>query len=502
MKEWWTPLKAVRKRIGFIRLWKWMKWGFLVGLVFGLIVLCLARMIPMSDHVEWSISLFFLGGLMGFGIGLWQWPSWTEVIHQTDRILQLQESLVTSWEMQKQEGAIISMQRRDALRRLHESLPTLSQKLPFDWGNLREAFLGFTLLTSMVALILIPNPLTEIAQKREQEKKVIEQAKEKIAALEKRAHQDQEIDLQTKQKLQQELRHLLEQLKESSTLERALEEIAKSEEKLNVLEQMQQISKSDQTLLQALQENRKLSSLHELIHESEDLDLIQKKSEEAYQTLTEEEKEQLSNRLKQVDSPNQVAEKIERDAPDAKESFGQMVSSASQSIQQQQKNTASINHTRQTLQESKDQILVALRPGSPNSQTNADNPPNPIPSDQKQTGRSQQQEKQNQQNASNHANTEHSENHDQPRPQPGSDMRIYIPFSKITGKGKTEVVGGPTQEGPEQHSERLSTERGTTLPYHEVFARYQSELREAIERGELPSEWQPMIRDYFSSIEP
>ena len=168
-------------------------------------------------------------------------------------------------------------------------------------------------------------------------------------------------------------------------MERALEEIAKSEEKLNVLEQMQQISKSDQTLLQALQENRKLSSLHELIHESEDLDLIQKKSEEAYQTLTEEEKEQLSNRLKQVDSPNQVAEKIERDAPDAKESFGQMVSSASQSIQQQQKNTASINHTRQTLQESKDQILVALRPGSPNSQTNADNPPNPIPSDQKQT---------------------------------------------------------------------------------------------------------------------
>ena len=79
-------------------------------------------------------------------------------------------------------------------------------------------------------------------------------------------------------------------------------------------------------------------------------------------------------------------------------------------------------------------------------------------------------------------------------------MRIYIPFSKITGKGKTEVVGGPTQEGPEQHSERLSTERGTTLPYHEVFARYQSELREAIERGELPSEWQPMIRDYFHRL--
>lgn len=507
MKEWTFPLKGVRKRIGLVRIWHCVKWGSGIGLLFGVLLLLLARFTPLLYSVQWSIGLFFIGGLIGFGIGLWQRPSWTEVIQQTDQILQLKESLVTSWEMRKEEGAIIALQKQDALRKLHERLPTLPKKLPFHWGKPQEAIMWLALFISMITLIWLPNPQTEMAWKQAQEEKIIKKEQEKITAQIERVNQNQKIDAQTKQKLKQELHHLQKQLDKRLTLEQAIEEIAKSEEKLKELEQSQQLSKSKQALLRALKENSKLASLEELVYESEDSKRIAEKSEEAFQELTEAEKKQLSNRLKQADARNQVAEKIDRNASDAKESFGQMVTSTSQKLQQQQKNVSSINRSKQTLLKSKDQMLAGVQPNPSKRQPLAGDPPNQIPPDQNQTMLSQrqgkQQGKQSNQNAQNNRNQGNPINNNQPGKQPSSNIRIYVPPSKITGKEQKDVVGGPTQEGPEeQQSKKLTTERGTTLPYNEVFARYQSELREAIERGELPSEWQPLIRDYFSSIEP
>lgn len=509
LREWIEPLSGVRRRLWMIRLWHCVKWGFLIGLALGVCLLLLARVVPILYDIQGSLALFIVGGLVGFGIGLGRKPTWTEVIHHADQRLQLQESLITSWEKREQESPMILLQRKDALRKLHERLPTVKEKMQFHWGSFREVVIGSALLISMMVLVGLPNPLTEVARKQAFEKEIIKKEQERIAAQEERFKNNQHIDSKTKRELAKELNHLQKQLEKSSTLEQAAKEIAKSEERLKALAfQKQQENKGNQKLLQALKENDKLASLNQLIHESKDGNQLKKKSEEAFQKLTEQEKDQLLHRLRQS---GQIG-KIDKDNSSASELFREQVISTSQSIQQLQKNQESIREAEKLLQSSKDQMLAALQPDLRGLSVNQSNPQQssqnqqtsnqPPPLQTNQNKRNDFHNRDNQNNNNQQLGAGDSRNGPQSGSQPSKNTRVFVPFSKIKGKENPDVVKGITQGGPEQKTEQLSTERGTSLPYSEVFASYQAEFREALDRGELPPEWQSIVRDYFSSIEP
>ena len=87
----------------------------------------------------------------------------------------------------------------------------------------------------------------------------------------------------------------------------------------------------------------------------------------------------------------------------------------------------------------------------------------------------------------------------------GKHELVTIPSSRIGGEnGPSETVGGPLGAGPSQSQQSSQTQvtSGGTLPYEEVYGQYEQFARESMEKGTIPGDYQDIVKDYFSKIEP
>ncbi|WP_281869694.1 hypothetical protein [Brevibacillus parabrevis] len=87
----------------------------------------------------------------------------------------------------------------------------------------------------------------------------------------------------------------------------------------------------------------------------------------------------------------------------------------------------------------------------------------------------------------------------------GKHELVTIPTSRIGGEnGPSETVGGPLGAGPSQSQQSSQTQvtSGGTLPYEEVYGQYEQFARESMEKGTIPGDYQDIVKDYFSKIEP
>ncbi|MED1645664.1 hypothetical protein P4U99_21190 [Brevibacillus agri] len=87
----------------------------------------------------------------------------------------------------------------------------------------------------------------------------------------------------------------------------------------------------------------------------------------------------------------------------------------------------------------------------------------------------------------------------------GKHELVTVPSSRIgSDSGPTETVGGPLGAGPSQSQQSGNTQvtSGGTLPYEEVYGQYEQFARESMEKGSIPGDYQDIVKDYFSKIEP
>lgn len=87
----------------------------------------------------------------------------------------------------------------------------------------------------------------------------------------------------------------------------------------------------------------------------------------------------------------------------------------------------------------------------------------------------------------------------------GKHELVTVPSGRIgTDNGPAETVGGPLGAGPSQSQQSGNTQvtAGGTLPYEEVFGQYEQFARESMEKGSIPGDYQDIVKDYFSKIEP
>lgn len=87
----------------------------------------------------------------------------------------------------------------------------------------------------------------------------------------------------------------------------------------------------------------------------------------------------------------------------------------------------------------------------------------------------------------------------------GSHELVNVPSARIGGdNGPSETVGGPLGAGPSESRQSPNTQvsSGGALPYEEVYGQYEQFARESMEKGNIPEDYQEVVKQYFSSIEP
>lgn len=87
----------------------------------------------------------------------------------------------------------------------------------------------------------------------------------------------------------------------------------------------------------------------------------------------------------------------------------------------------------------------------------------------------------------------------------GRHELVTVPSRRITETGgPTDTVSGPLGEGASQtrQSSNAQVSSGGTLPYAEVYGEYAQFARESMEKGNIPGDYQAIVKEYFSNIEP
>ncbi|MGE5590468.1 MAG: hypothetical protein ACM3ZA_07615 [Bacillota bacterium] len=88
--------------------------------------------------------------------------------------------------------------------------------------------------------------------------------------------------------------------------------------------------------------------------------------------------------------------------------------------------------------------------------------------------------------------------------QTGTYESIYAP-SLLGGDGQGSLIGGTVgQQGPEDVVDASGSPAvaGELVPYDQVWADYESLIRDSLERSDLPPAMSEVLRQYFSSLEP
>ncbi|MBA4493638.1 hypothetical protein ACFO25_04500 [Paenactinomyces guangxiensis] len=536
LPAWLSSLSAGRNRIWKQRVLIWGKRGLWLGLGLACAILLLARAVPLA-HPNEAAGWVLLGGcLTGLIIGVWRKPTWHETVHVIDHRLKLYDRLLTVWQLREQTGPLVSLQRKDALYHLKQKLPQIDQCLPLAWGSKKEGLAILACVALAVLLLFLPNPLTEMARQQEKVVQAIENQQEKIEKQKEQVEKEAKISPEVKQALQKELSQLAEQLKKSETLEQAAAEMAKSEERLNELKKKADQAKApaDKQLSEWMQQE-KLASLGKAMSEGGNQPKAQTREEikQTLQSLTPEEKEKLARQLNQLAEQwsqsasasardaakqlQQAAAEIASNSATAAGTLSQAMSAAGTAMNQQQADQQMVSRSQQVVQAGKTTVaaasgLTGTGSNSNGNATSANGSASSNGSSGNQTGGSSLSGSgtgsqpgtgsgNGQGNGSGSGAGSGSGQGNGIGTGAGS-RNVLVPWSRINGGGPGETVGGPQGEGTEHQSHTQTTLPGISRPYDQVFTQYETDVRQALERGDLSPELQQIIREYFSSIEP
>lgn len=534
--EVFAPLRLVRRRLWFVYVMGWFKWGIWASLGWIVAVLLLARMIPLyqAETIAWGGAALFL--LIAVGVGVVRGPSWEAAANQADQC-GLQERVITAWRLRHEESPLIRLQRVDAAAALHQLLPKLKEELPlFSWSRKELSICGMLLILCLTFMIL-PNPLAKVAREQqeirqalaEQEKKV----EEELQTLEKTP-----VPAEKKEEIKKALEDLVDELRTSETLEEGMEALAKSEEKLEKLKQQaEQEGMATHNLAKMMAEEPVTSKLAQAQSEG-DAETRRKALHEAkaaLDKLSDEEREKLAAKLKQASEEwakstslssqevakqlSQAAQSISSGSPQAASQLGQVMEATSKTLSGQEASNQQINQALERIEEGKSALAQADQ-GKTTASKGSSSSGNGSAGNQGSGGGSgagtetgvgkdsaagsgSSSSGRGSGSGSGHGKGEGSGQGKGAGSGAGNRELVSVPAERITGGGPQEVVSGPLGEGREQIEQGNpgSDRMGVSSPYADVYSEYAKEARQAIERGDF-SLFEQLILEYFSSIEP
>jgi hypothetical protein len=514
-------LNTAKKKLYLKHIWQYSQLGFLIAASTMLLVLVLARFVVVTHLVE---KLVIIGLVVLFVVALYAFikrPTDYDAAHYFDQFV-ADERVKTALQFLQKEDMVIILQRNDAISHMKQHIPVLKatkQKL-FYWNRL--AIIGVIGLTIMVGF-LFPTDSMKLAQERETEEKIVKEAKEDIEKLASEEKKDTVKDLKEETDKLKESEDLLKKLlQEETALEKDKQEALNNEQ---LLKELAKESPSFDKLAEALEQA-----------DSEKLNRAMKEiMEKEISTLSNEQKQALENLLSKIlnedvqelteltdEQMQELLAKLEGELENLMASVNSLGELAN--LQQQIQDIASQLHANMSKSGLSPSTELAF--GTPNSQNNPSQNSGQNGGTNNGSGQSPGEGNGNSGNGNGNGSGSGSGS----GTGSGSGSGTGSGNGGNGGSGSGAGSGAGLGQGSRELTipERIDSEntiendlgelgkgsselqttpdglvlKGSVRSYEEVYGDYADSYRKSMERMQLPTYLEDVVKDYFSDLNP
>lgn len=493
----------------------------------GVLLLLAARLFPIPYYPSLTISLFVLAIGGGVTYTLCRPPTWEAAAREADR-LGLSERAMTAWENRENSSPIAVMQREDAVRRIRRQLPEILQQLPVWAFTRRPVVLYGSVAGIWLLLFAMPNSMDGILHERALTAEVTGAVEKKLEEAVEDAKKNDKLTAEQKQLLTNVLEDLKEELEEKESLVEKLNALEKAEKELLAIQEKETQKQNALLKMQRkLEQNEGLKDIAKALAKEDQEALLKamKEISKLLDSFSVEEKEELARLLEEMAAMamgseggeadlKQITENLKQAAENLRggnlpQSFEEMKEAFVQAMQQnaQMQNMgfqmagslAALQQSQMSLGQAAagNNSQGAGMPGQGNSGT-------PGAASPGQGSRAGSGQGQGQGNGSGTSGMGAGGGGTGAGLGAGSHELVNVPSERIAGDGPTDTVDGPLGEGASEtrQSSQAQVSPGVARPYEEVFQQYEQFARDSMERQLIPADYQEMVKDYFTQIEP
>jgi len=538
------PLQTWTRRLRIQRAITWSLRGFIAGLgvalIVGLIGLFLERILR-----ERFLTLVFSSALIspilfGFIAALWQIPPLKAARH-FDILFHLNERISTALELDQHPEhippEIIHRQLTDAVT----TARTVNLRREFPLRISSRESLTAVLLIALISLAWLKGDSRfQAAQQAHNVQQAVEEQVNQIEEIIQQIESNPELTDEQKEALTQPLKEAQQSLQDNPSLENSVSALTTAGEKLQELAdpQAQQITEALHEAGNQLanQEGSPLENVGENLANGDVVNAATDLGNIDVSQLSAEEQQQLAEQLQSLadsvastnpelaDQLNQAAEALQNgDTQTAQQALNQAAQSLAQTGQQLSQSQVA-NQTASQLQQGADQVIAA---GGNGQQQQANNQGSQGQGNNGQgsngQGNNGQGSNQGGQNSGNNgsgsgsgtgsgtssngteAGTDPINQNAQSDGGESAYEQIYAP-QLLGGEGGDQVTLPSTDPNSGEVIGQGPTTPGnpgtSTVPYNEVYGQYEQANNQAIENGDVPTQFIQIIKNYFNSLKP
>jgi len=520
------------------RLRQWQRWSRLQksiyfsarGLVLGFLVSAIASifLIPssrllISEYIVLLIASGLLGLIVGAGVA-WLWPqSKLKMAREYEQVFDLKERVSTAIELSQLEDVDQTWQQLQ----LNDALEATRQIIPKDNLQWHIPKLEISLLLVTFGLVLgswlYGQQSFQQAETNSQNQQLVEDETENLEELITNIENSEQFSDETKETVLSPLKESLEEMKQAESPEEAVSALRDAQKTLEGLsapgseefERLQmageELAKNQDSPLTLMGEALSQGNLQAAAEELAALDLS---------TLNTEELANLSEQLMEIaqglensspelaDQFQQVAEALQsQDLQAAQEAIAKTSQSISNSAQRAETSKAARNSAAE-LANMQSQLMTAMVEETP--QNNAvETSSGESPTSEQKGGFGNQASsgdfKESQTPGKEAGLTPLTQGNQLGNSSEKQYDSVYAP-QRLGGTSETELSLGAGEVADNNAiggiSSTFTQNAQSSVPYSEVYSSYEESTQQALESGSIPLSLQPIVREYFSSLDP
>ena len=521
------------------RLRHWQRWIRLQkvvyhgarGLVLGILISAIAAifLIPTSTLlVSEYFVLLTASGLLGLvmAVGLaWLWPqSRLKTAREYEQVFDLKERVSTAIELSQREHvdqAWQQLQLSDALEATHSIQP--KDGLKWHIPKLEISLLIVTFVFVLGSWFLGQRSFQQ-AETNLQKQRLVEAEIESLEELISEIENSEQLSGETKEAVLSPLKESIEEMKQADTLEEAVSALSDAQRTLEELSQSgieefeglqaagEELVKDQDSPLNLMGEALSQGDLQTASKNLAALELSTLDSQELAGLAEElmEMAEQLESASPELaEQFQQAAEALQnQDLQSAQETLANASEAISDAIQRAEFSEAA-KKSADLLADSQGRLMAAAMFGafaqSASAQTSSSEDPT---SEQSGSSGSQPGSSEFEESTTSGKEAGLTPLTQDNTPGSGSEKQydsVYAP-QRLGGTSETELSLGTSEDASSNAVGGIGSSFGenaqSSVPYSEVYSMYEESTQQALESGSIPLSLQPIVREYFSSLDP
>lgn len=295
-------LRPIRRRLTVRKLVLRLAAGVVWGLGGSLLVLLIARLVPIPSYKAIAAAVCLLAVAAGAAVAFVRRPDERECALLADR-QGLAERVVTALEHRENTSPLAAAQREDAVRRLREALPRVLESIPVLPDAKRPAYAAGCLLSLCLLLLFWLNPQDERLARLAQEQEAQAAAQEAVAKLEQEAKAAEGLSDAQKKHLEEILAQAKKALAEADSQTERLQALKTAEKRLDRWKQAEQAKQAAlQRLRQSLEQHPGLRQAAASLSSDDRQALVEalRQSAKAVEAMSAKEREDLAEKLQKA----------------------------------------------------------------------------------------------------------------------------------------------------------------------------------------------------------